>query len=80
MLILFHYYYKLRQILQILYKVRATHRYTAEDTDELTFDAGEVIAVLEAREDDLLDEGWLLGVKQSDGVHGLFPANFTKSL
>ncbi|VDK77630.1 unnamed protein product [Litomosoides sigmodontis] len=65
---------------KILYKVRATHRYTAEDTDELTFDAGEVIAVLEAREEDLLDEGWLLGVKQSDGVHGVFPANFTKSL
>ncbi|KAK6100694.1 BAR domain family protein [Brugia pahangi] len=65
---------------KILYKVRATHRYTAEDTDELTFDAGEVITVLEAREDDLLDDGWLFGVKQSDGVHGVFPANFTKSL
>ncbi|CAG9532556.1 unnamed protein product [Cercopithifilaria johnstoni] len=65
---------------KILYKVRATHRYTAEDTDELTFDAGEVITVLEAREEDLLDEGWLFGVKQSDGVHGVFPANFTKSL
>ncbi|VBB31833.1 unnamed protein product, partial [Acanthocheilonema viteae] len=65
---------------KILYKVRATHRYTAEDTDELTFDAGEVITVLEAREEDLLDDGWLFGVKQSDGVHGVFPANFTKSL
>uniref|UniRef100_A0A0R3S6D4 SH3 domain-containing protein n=1 Tax=Elaeophora elaphi TaxID=1147741 RepID=A0A0R3S6D4_9BILA len=65
---------------KILYKVRATHRYTAEDTDELTFDAGEVITVLEAREEDLLDDGWLFGVKQSDGVYGVFPANFTKSL
>uniref|UniRef100_A0A1I7VAX7 Variant SH3 domain-containing protein n=1 Tax=Loa loa TaxID=7209 RepID=A0A1I7VAX7_LOALO len=65
---------------KILYKVRATHRYTAEDTDELTFDAGEVITVLEAREEDLLDDGWLFGVKQSDGVRGVFPANFTKSL
>uniref|UniRef100_A0A1I8F0U7 SH3 domain-containing protein n=1 Tax=Wuchereria bancrofti TaxID=6293 RepID=A0A1I8F0U7_WUCBA len=65
---------------KVLYKVRATHRYTAEDTDELTFDAGEVITVLEAREEDLLDDGWLFGVKQSDGVHGVFPANFTKSL
>uniref|UniRef100_A0A915PHF1 SH3 domain-containing protein n=1 Tax=Setaria digitata TaxID=48799 RepID=A0A915PHF1_9BILA len=65
---------------KILYKVRATHRYTAEDTDELTFDAGEVITVLEAREEDLLDDGWLLGVKQSDGIRGVFPANFTKSL
>lgn len=67
-------------VFQVLYKVRATHRYTAEDTDELTFDAGEVITVLEAREEDLLDDGWLFGVKQSDGVHGVFPANFTKSL
>ncbi|VDP19372.1 unnamed protein product [Onchocerca flexuosa] len=65
---------------KILYKVRATHRYTAEDTDELTFDAGEVITVLESREEDLLDDGWLFGVKQSDGVRGVFPANFTKSL
>lgn len=64
---------------QVLYKVRATHHYTAEDTDELSFDAGEVITVLEAHEGDL-DDGWLLGVKQSDGVRGVFPANFTKSL
>lgn len=64
----------------MLYKVRATHRYAAEDTDELTFDAGEVIAVLDPREEDQLDDGWLLGVKQSDGVRGVFPANFTKTL
>lgn len=67
-------------LFQVLRKVRATHRYTAEDTDELSFDAGEVITVLEAREEDLLDDGWLLGVKQSDGVRGVFPANFTKPL
>ncbi|VDD95528.1 unnamed protein product [Enterobius vermicularis] len=65
---------------KVLYKVRATHRYAAEDTDELTFDAGEVIAVLDPREEDQLDDGWLLGVKQSDGVRGVFPANFTKTL
>ncbi|VDM40047.1 unnamed protein product [Toxocara canis] len=65
---------------KVLYKVRATHHYSAEDTDELTFDAGEVILVLESREEDLLDEGWLLGVKQSDGVQGVFPANFTKQI
>ncbi len=28
------------------FQVRATHRYSAEDTDELSFDAGEVIAVV----------------------------------
>uniref|UniRef100_F1L176 Bridging integrator 2 n=1 Tax=Ascaris suum TaxID=6253 RepID=F1L176_ASCSU len=65
---------------KVMYKVRATHHYTAEDVDELTFDAGEVIAVLESKEEDLLDEGWLLGIKQSDGVEGVFPANFTKQI
>lgn len=67
-------------IFKVLRKVRATHHYAAEDTDELTFDAGEIIAVLESREEDFLDDGWLLGVKQSDGARGVFPANFTKPL
>ncbi|MFH4974780.1 hypothetical protein AB6A40_001489 [Gnathostoma spinigerum] len=65
---------------KVLYKVRATHHYTAEDTDEMTFDAGEIIAVLESKEIDQLDDGWLLGVKQSDGFRGVFPANFTKQI
>lgn len=65
---------------KVLHKVRATHRYDAEDTDELTFEAGEVLSVLESREEDQLDEGWLLGIKQSNGARGVFPANFTKPL
>lgn len=64
----------------MLYKVRATHKYVAEDTDELSFDAGEIIFVLKSCEEDLLDDGWLLGQKQSDGSRGVFPANFTKPL
>lgn len=60
--------------------MRASHRYTAEDTDELSFDADEIIAVLESFEEDWLDDGWLLGIKESDGTEGVFPANFTKPL
>lgn len=30
-----------------LYRVRATYRYTREDTDELSFDVGDVIRVVE---------------------------------
>lgn len=32
--------------LNVLYKVRATHRYAAEDTDELSFEAGDIISVV----------------------------------
>ncbi|KAK0416308.1 hypothetical protein QR680_012407 [Steinernema hermaphroditum] len=65
---------------KVLHKVRATHKYTAQDTDELTFEAGEVIRVLEPADKSILDEGWLLGRKESDDSEGLFPANYTKPL
>lgn len=31
----------------VLYKVKATYKYTQEDTDELSFDVGEIIRVVE---------------------------------
>lgn len=43
----------------VLYRVRATHRYTAEDSDELSFEAGEVIDVLQFDDPEEQDEGSL---------------------
>ncbi|KRZ17322.1 Mitochondrial ornithine transporter 1 [Trichinella zimbabwensis] len=64
----------------VLYKVRASHRYTAEDTDELSFEAGEVISVVPYENPEDQDEGWLMGVLEATGQRGVFPVNFTKPL
>uniref|UniRef100_T1IVT4 Uncharacterized protein n=1 Tax=Strigamia maritima TaxID=126957 RepID=T1IVT4_STRMM len=63
----------------VLYRVRATYRYTAEDEDELSFEVGEVVQVIEY--DDPEDqEGWLLGMRETNDQKGLFPANFTRPI
>ncbi|KRX76132.1 Mitochondrial ornithine transporter 1, partial [Trichinella sp. T6] len=64
----------------VMYKVRASHRYTAEDTDELSFEAGEVILVVPYENPEDQDEGWLMGVLETTGQRGVFPVNFTKPL
>lgn len=63
----------------VLYRVRATYRYQKEDVDELSFEAGEIIRVVEYEEPEEQEEGWLLGIKEN-GDKGLFPANFTRPL
>lgn len=63
-----------------LHKVKATYKYIAEDDDELTFEAGETIQVIEYDDPLEQEEGWLMGIKESTGEKGLFPANFTKEL
>lgn len=63
-----------------LNKVRATYKYLAEDEDELTFEAGEIIQVIEYDDPSEQEDGWLMGIKESDGRRGLFPANFTKEI
>ncbi|GAU88482.1 hypothetical protein RvY_01174 [Ramazzottius varieornatus] len=65
---------------KILYKVRATNPYSAEDNDELSFEANDIIWVVPYENPEEQDEGWLMGVKESDGRKGVFPANFTKQL
>ncbi|KAK7586214.1 hypothetical protein V9T40_004090 [Parthenolecanium corni] len=64
----------------VLYKVKATYKYTQEDTDELSFDVGEIIRVVEYDDPEEQEEGWLMGVKESNGEKGMFPANFTRPL
>lgn len=63
-----------------LHKVQATYKYIAEDDDELSFESGEIIQVIEYDDPSEQEEGWLMGIKQSDGKKGLFPANFTKEI
>ncbi|XP_047022364.1 myc box-dependent-interacting protein 1 isoform X2 [Helicoverpa zea] len=63
-----------------LYRVRATYRYTREDSDELSFDVGEVIRVVEYTDPDEQEEGWLMGIKESTNEKGMFPANFTRPI
>lgn len=61
----------------LLHKVKAKYKYEADDEDELSFEVGEIIQVIECDEE---DEGWLMGIKESDGQRGLFPANFTRKI
>ncbi|EDO34324.1 predicted protein [Nematostella vectensis] len=63
----------------VLYKVRATHKYNAEDDDELSFEKDDIIHVIAFDDpDEEQDEGWLLGILDSTRIKGVFPANFTK--
>jgi len=64
----------------VLYRVKATYKYQAEDMDELAFEVGELIDVIEYEDPEEQEEGWLMGVKESTGQKGLFPANFTKPI
>ncbi|NXE22833.1 BIN1 protein, partial [Ardeotis kori] len=69
-----------------LFKVQAMHDYTATDSDELQLKAGDVVLVIPFENPDEQDEGWLMGVKESDWIQrkeldqcrGVFPENFTE--
>ncbi|XP_066542745.1 myc box-dependent-interacting protein 1 isoform X4 [Hoplias malabaricus] len=68
-----------------LYKVKAMHDYTANDTDELEMKAGDVVLVMTYDNPDEQDEGWLMGVREADWIQkkdlnkkGVFPENFTQ--
>ncbi|XP_039290607.1 amphiphysin isoform X2 [Nilaparvata lugens] len=64
----------------VLYRVKATYKYVREDMDELSFDVGEIIRVVQYDDPEEQEEGWLMGVKESNGEKGMFPANFTRPL
>ncbi|NXY17449.1 BIN1 protein, partial [Atrichornis clamosus] len=69
-----------------LFKVQAMHDYTATDSDELQLRAGDVVLVIPFENPEEQDEGWLMGVKESDWIQhkeldqcrGVFPENFTE--
>ncbi|XP_050975510.1 LOW QUALITY PROTEIN: myc box-dependent-interacting protein 1 [Labeo rohita] len=70
-----------------LFKVKAMHDYNANDSDELELKAGDVVLVVNYESPDEQDEGWLMGVKESDwiqnkdlGKKGVFPENFTQRM
>uniref|UniRef100_U3FWL1 Myc box-dependent-interacting protein 1 n=1 Tax=Micrurus fulvius TaxID=8637 RepID=U3FWL1_MICFL len=69
-----------------LFKVQAMHDYAATDNDELQLKAGDVVLVIPFENPDEQDDGWLMGVKESDWLQhkafdqcrGVFPENFTE--
>lgn len=64
----------------VLYKVRSTYKYVAEDADELNFEAGEIIHVIVYDDPEEQEEGWLMGKRENSTEKGLFPANFTRPI
>uniref|UniRef100_A0ABD2W3N5 Endophilin-A n=1 Tax=Trichogramma kaykai TaxID=54128 RepID=A0ABD2W3N5_9HYME len=64
----------------VLYRVKATYKYQREDVDELSFEVGEIIRVVEYDDPEEQEEGWLMGIKEGTTEKGMFPANFTKPL
>ncbi|XP_056610306.1 myc box-dependent-interacting protein 1 isoform X1 [Triplophysa dalaica] len=71
----------------LLFKVKAMHDYNANDCDELELKAGDVVLVVTFESQDDQDDGWLVGVKESDwiqskdlGKKGVFPENFTERI
>nr|XP_014346462.1 PREDICTED: myc box-dependent-interacting protein 1 isoform X4 [Latimeria chalumnae] len=68
-----------------LFKVQTQHDYVATDTDELDLKAGDTVLVVTFENPDEQDEGWLMGIKETDWIQhkellkyrGVFPENFT---
>ncbi|KPM08468.1 myc box-dependent-interacting protein 1-like protein [Sarcoptes scabiei] len=61
-------------------EVKATYKYSAEDNDELSFESGETLHVIQYEDPEEQEEGWLMGIREITGEKGLFPANFTRPI
>uniref|UniRef100_A0A669DDW4 Bridging integrator 1b n=1 Tax=Oreochromis niloticus TaxID=8128 RepID=A0A669DDW4_ORENI len=66
-------------------QVKAVHDYAATDGDELELKMGDVVLVLAFDNPDEQDDGWLMGLKESQwfqkkdiSAKGVFPENFTQ--
>lgn len=64
----------------VLYRVKATYKYVREDVDELGFDVGDIVNVIEYEDPEDQEEGWLMGIKDGTNEKGMFPANFTRPM
>ncbi|KAG5677203.1 hypothetical protein PVAND_006981 [Polypedilum vanderplanki] len=64
----------------VLYRVKATYKYVREDADELSFDVGDIVNVVEYDDPEDQEDGWLMGIKEGTNEKGMFPANFTRPL
>uniref|UniRef100_A0A8C1HCK4 Myc box-dependent-interacting protein 1 n=1 Tax=Cyprinus carpio carpio TaxID=630221 RepID=A0A8C1HCK4_CYPCA len=74
-------------LIAVVYISIPMHDYNANDSDELELKAGDVVLVVSYENQDEQDEGWLVGVKESDwiqhkdqGKKGVFPENFTQRM
>ncbi|XP_048095109.1 myc box-dependent-interacting protein 1 isoform X3 [Alosa alosa] len=70
-----------------IFKVMTMHDYNANDSDELELKAGDVVLVMTYDNPDEQDDGWLMGVRESEwqktkdlSTKGVFPENFTQRL
>ncbi|XP_041933179.1 myc box-dependent-interacting protein 1 isoform X1 [Alosa sapidissima] len=70
-----------------IFKVVTMHDYNANDSDELELKAGDVVLVMTYDNPDEQDDGWLMGVRESEwqktkdlSTKGVFPENFTQRL
>ncbi|XP_076008586.1 myc box-dependent-interacting protein 1b [Genypterus blacodes] len=69
------------------FKVKAMHDYAATDGDELELKLGDLVLVLGFDNPDEQDDGWLMGIKESEwllkkeaAAKGVFPENFTQKV
>ncbi|CAF0804890.1 unnamed protein product [Rotaria sordida] len=54
-------------------KVRALYSYTAAESDEISFDEGDILVQCEQ-----VDAGWMLGQNPKTGQQGLLPSNYVE--
>ncbi|CAK9304125.1 unnamed protein product [Gordionus sp. m RMFG-2023] len=59
-------------------EVKALYKYTKEDNDELSFEPGDYIYVIDSQQE--LDSGWKFGIKVETKEKGVFPENHTKQI